>query len=145
MRSFTKSIHIDAPTETVWNVITDVEHWPDWTRSITTLKRLDAGPLAVGSRARIKQPKLLPALWTVTRMDPGRSFTWMSRMPGLRAIGYHAVRPSDNGSDVTLVVLFEGIFGGIAGLLLRKLNEEYLEMEAAGLKGRCEAMCKSRT
>jgi len=145
MRSFTKSIHIDAPSETVWNVMTDVEHWPEWTRSITTLKRLDTGPFAVGSRARIKQPKLLPGLWTVTRIDPVRSFTWMSRSPGLRVIGYHAVKAGANGSDVTLVVLFEGIFGGIASRLLRKLNEEYLEMEATGLKGHCEAMCKSRT
>jgi hypothetical protein len=63
----------------------------------------------------------------------------MSGMPGFRAIGYHAVKPGDNGSDVTLVVLFEGIFAGIAGRLLRKLNEEYLEMEATGLKSRCEA------
>ena len=60
-------------------------------------------------------------------------------MPGFRAIGYHAVKPGVDGSDVTLVVLFEGIFGGIAGRFLRKLNEEYLEMEAAGLKQRCES------
>jgi uncharacterized membrane protein len=140
MRTFTKSIHIDAPPETVWKVMTDVERWPDWTRSITTLKRLDKGPFAVGSRARVKQPKLLPAVWTVTRLDAGRSFTWMSGMPGFRAIGYHAVKPGFNGSEITLVVLFEGIFGGIAGRFLGKLNEEYLEMEATGLKACCEAL-----
>jgi hypothetical protein len=26
---------------------------------------LDAGPFAIGSRVRIRQPKLLPAVWTV--------------------------------------------------------------------------------
>ena len=139
MRSFTKTIQIDAAPDLVWKVMTDVERWPDWTASITTLKRLDNGPFDVGSCARIKQPKLLPAVWTVTRLDAGRSFTWRSGTPGLHVIGYHAVKPAGNGSEVTLVVLFEGIFAGIAGLLFRKLNETYLEMETSGLKRRCEA------
>ena len=119
--------------------MTDVERWPDWTASITTLKRLDNGPFDVGSRARIRQPKLLPAVWTVTRLDAGRSFTWRSGTPGLHVIGYHAVKPAGKGSEVTLVVLFEGIFAGIAGRLFRKLNETYLDMETSGLKRRCEA------
>ncbi len=79
------------------------------------------------------------AVWTVTRLDAGRSFTWRSGTPGLHVIGYHAVKPAGKGSEVTLVVLFEGIFAGIAGRLFRKLNETYLDMETSGLKRRCEA------
>ncbi len=139
MRSFTKTIQIDATPDLVWKIMTDVERWPDWTTSITSLKRLDKGRFDVGSRARIKQPKLLPAVWTVTRLNAGRSFSWRSGTPGLHVIGYHAVKPAAKGSEVTLVVLFDGLFAPIAGLLFRKLNETYLELETTGLKRRCEA------
>jgi uncharacterized membrane protein len=136
--SFSKTTHIAAPPDIVWNVMVDVERWPEWTPSIKTVRKLDAGPLKVGSRARIKQPKLLPAVWTVTRFNAGHSFTWVSGVPGLHTVGYHAIKPAGDGCEVTLVVLFEGMFAGIAARVFRKLNEEYLQMEANGLKRHCE-------
>ena len=50
------SIDIAAPVERVWELTMDVESWPQLTPTITSVKRLDHGPLAVGSAARIKQP-----------------------------------------------------------------------------------------
>ena len=31
------SVEIAAPPQLVWDVFTDVEHWPDWTSSVTSL------------------------------------------------------------------------------------------------------------
>ena len=139
MADFIKTIEIAVPPPRVWQVMVDVERWHEWTRSITSIKRLDGGAFQVGSRAQVRQPKLLPAVWTVTAFQPGRSFTWMSRMPGLRVIGGHSVEAGKHGSIVTLSVQFEGLFRSIAARLFRKLNVEYLDMEASGLKLRCEA------
>jgi len=116
-----------------------VESWPDWTASVTSIKKLDPGPLSIGSRARVSQPKLMPAVWTVTEIDAGRSFSWVSRTPGVRVTGIHRVEPSTIGCRVTLSVKFEGLLAGIAARIFRKLNEEYLQLEATGLKRRCES------
>ena len=138
MQTFSKSVQVAAPPDRVWQVMIDVERWSEWTRSVTSIKRLEAGPFTIGSRARVLQPKLFPAVWTVTEINLGRSFTWVSHMPGLAIIGYHAVEAVEQGSRVTLSIRFEGLFSGIAARVFRKLNEEYLSMEAQGLKNRCE-------
>lgn len=138
MRKFEITVDIDAPPDVVWNVMIDVEHWHEWTPSITRIERLQAGPLAVGSRALVRQPKLRPAVWTVTQLVPGSNFIWESRTPGVRVTGDHIVKPHDGGSQVTLSVRLEGVFGGLVGALLKGLNNHYLRLEAAGLKQRAE-------
>jgi hypothetical protein len=59
-------------------------------------------------------------------------------MPGLRTIGRHAVEPIQHGSRVILSIEFQGFLKRVAVNMFRTLNEEYLNMEAAGLKRRCE-------
>src|SRR5580765_507243 len=63
---FSISVDIRAAPPRVWALISDIEGWPGWTPTVKSVERLDAGPLAVGSRARIRQPKLLPAVWQIT-------------------------------------------------------------------------------
>jgi hypothetical protein len=118
--------------------MSDVERWHEWTPSIRSVKRLDRGPFQVGSRAIVRQPKLPPALWTVTDVQPERSFTWANRGPGILVTGRHAIVPSSAGSRVTLSVTFEGLFGTLLGRLTRRLTEQYLDLEANGLKRRSE-------
>ena len=107
-RLFEISVQIDSPPQRVWEVMTKVELWPEWTESVTEVKRLDSGPLRVGSRVRIKQPKFLPAVWEVTKLDPPRSFTWVMRKPGLVATAKHQVQRSGKGSHAELSVTYEG-------------------------------------
>src|SRR5262245_12789330 len=138
MRNFHKTVDIAARPERVWKVMVDVERWPEWTKSMETIRRLEGGPFAIESSAWISQPKLRPAVWTITQLDAGRSFTWSTKGPGFRVFGSHGVEPTETGSRVTLSIRFEGLLGGIVGRLLRKLNVEYMDMEAAGLKRRSE-------
>jgi Polyketide cyclase / dehydrase and lipid transport len=140
---FQISIDIDAPPETVWSVVTDIERWHEWTASIRSIRRLDRGPLAVGSRALIRQPKLLPAMWRVTAIEQGRSFTWKSGLPLMWVHAHHSVAPVDAGSRATLHLQFEGVFGHMMGRALRRINETYLGMEARGLKRRSEERATS--
>jgi len=138
MRDFTITIDIDAPPARVWAVMADVERWHEWTASITKVVLLDRGPLRIGQRARIKQPGFPRALWTVTELEEGRRFTWVSPTPGMVAIGRHEVIPRNGGSRATLAVRFDGPLGGIVGRLMRNVNNRFLSLEANGLKARSE-------
>src|SRR5215213_5897034 len=72
-------LEIDTPASVVWDLTVDVERWPETTPTMTSVERLDDGPLGVGSQARIKQPAQRPTVWTVTRFEPGRHFAWATK------------------------------------------------------------------
>lgn len=135
---FESSVEIDQPAEAVFAVFSDVVGWPSWTASVTSVDRLDDGPLQVGSQARIRQPKLPPATWTVTNLVPGRSFTWEARAPGVRTVGRHVVEPRGAGSTARSILEQHGPLGLILGTIYAGLTRRYLAMESAGLKARCE-------
>src|SRR4051794_7645978 len=130
MRKFGIATKIAALVERAWQVMSDVVRWHEWTPSITSIRRVGGGSLAVGSRALIRQPKFPPPLWRVTAIEPGRSFTWISTAPGLRVIGPHSVEPAPAGSRATLSLELQGMFGGVFGRLTKDITERYLAFEA---------------
>ena len=134
-----ESISIAAPPDRVWAVLMDVEGWPQWTQSMTRLERLQPGDLAVGSRVRITQPKLPHVVWTVTALEPGRYFAWRGSSPGVRTDAGHRIETEGNGSRVTLTIEQSGLLSPLVGLMYGRLTKRYVDMEARGLKARCEA------
>ncbi len=138
MTYFNIAVEIQASPDRVWAVMRDIERWPEWTPTVTSVHRVDRGPLAVGSRARIRQPKLPPAEWRVTELDDGRSFTWVTRGPGVRVTARHWVEANEGGSRATLSLRFSGLFGPLVARLTRGLNERHVALEARGLRERSE-------
>ena len=135
---FIRSVEIAAPPARVFAVMSDIERWHEWTASVTSIRQLDPGPLAVGTRALIRQPKFPPALWKVTDVEPGRGFTWVSRAPALRVFAHHFVEPQGTGTRATLSLRYEGFLGKAMARMTRDITERYLDLEAAGLKSRSE-------
>ena len=137
-RQFSISIDIDAPADRVYEVMSDTDRWPEWTPSVTSIKRLDSGPFVVGSRAVIRQPKFPPALWTVTAIDDRKSFTWTNRAPGIKVIAQHSIDATGDRSKATLSLRYEGLLGGLLARMTRRITHRYLALEATGLKARSE-------
>jgi uncharacterized membrane protein len=132
-----ETVDIDAPADVVWSVIADVQRWPGWTDSIDELRVTSSGPMAVGSTAVVKQPRMPRATWTVTEWDPGRSFTWEASGPGLRTAAVHAVEPTGAATcRVTLSVHETGPLDGLMRLLYARRFRAYVALEAAGLARR---------
>ncbi|MCX4385878.1 SRPBCC family protein [Micromonospora peucetia] len=138
---FEAGTEVAAEAGQVWAVLVDVERWSEWTPSVRRAARRERGPLAVGATARLEQPKLRPAVWRVTELTEGRSFSWESRSPGVRSLGEHRVLSLPDGrSRVELAVTQSGPLAGPVGWLYGDLLRRYLRMEADGLRRRCEQL-----
>ena len=131
------SIVIDAPIEVVWSVFTDVERWPTWASSFTSVELID-GPMRLGGKARIRQPGLPTVVWQVTQWDPGRSWTWTATSPGARTDASHVLTRAGSGTVAEQSIVASGPIGRLAAFVWRSLTRRYLAIEAAGLKQRCE-------
>jgi len=133
------TVDIAAPPQRVWAVLSDVESWPEWTPTVTSVRLLDQGPLRLGSRAVIHQPRLPENEYVVTELEPGRSFTWVASGPGVRTTGRHAIDPLPGGeARVRLSVAQAGWLGTLMGPFFRGLTDRYLATEADGLRARSE-------
>jgi uncharacterized membrane protein len=138
------SVQIEAPAQLVWDVFSDVEHWPDWTASVTSLTGLDGPALAVGRRFAIKQPSMAKLVWTVTEIDPGSSWTWVQRAPGSLVTARHDVIAQPGGRTLVRQQLDQGgTLGALVGRLMVKKTKRFLELEAQGLKARSEQLSRA--
>jgi uncharacterized membrane protein len=135
---FEISVDIDASPERVWNLLKDVEHWPDMTDSIDRVELLDT-PFVLASRARVHQPKLRAAIWTVTAFEENETFTWQSRSPGVTTTAAHDIIPGSDGRVTVRLTLDQtGPLSPVIALLAGRLTRRYVTMEANGLKAKAE-------
>ena len=135
------SVEIDAPPQLVWKVFSDVERWPEWTASVTSLVGRDGSNLAVGKRFSIKQPGMSKLNWKVTEIDPGLSWTWVQRSPGVNVSARHHVIAQPGGRTLVRQQLEQrGVLGALVGRMMIKKTKRFLELEAQGLKARSEQL-----
>jgi uncharacterized membrane protein len=132
-------IAIAAPASVVWDLTADVERWPEITPTMTTVQRLDEGPLAVGSQARIKQPRQGERTWTVTRLEPGRSFAWATNALGMRMEGGHTITGDERACLNLLTLDVTGLLAPVLGRLLAGQLRKAIATENEGFKATAEA------
>ncbi|HEY9305858.1 MAG TPA: SRPBCC family protein, partial [Mycobacterium sp.] len=118
--------------------------WPEWTASVTSLVGRDGADLAVGKRFAIKQPGMQKLVWKVTEIDPGASWTWVQRSPGVRVTARHYVSAQPGGRTLVRQQLDQaGFLGALVGRLMVKKTKRFLELEARGLKARSEELSRA--
>jgi uncharacterized membrane protein len=130
---------VGAPPEDVWRLFVDVERWPQMTKSLREVRRLDSGPFRVGSQAVIKQPGLLRARWEVTELEPGLSFTWQTTSGGVTGVGGHVVTADGPGSVITLTLRLQGPLAGLIAPVVGRRARRYLAMEMEGFRRTAES------
>ena len=136
------SITINAPIDVVWSVFTDVERWPTWASSFTSVELIN-GPMRLGAKARIRQPRLPTVVWEVTKWEPGRSWTWTATGPGARTEASHNLTASGRGTVAEQSIVSSGPVGRLLAFAWRSLTRRYLAIEAEGLKQRSEQVAAS--
>jgi uncharacterized membrane protein len=137
---FEMAVVIEAPPERVWSTLADLERWPEWSDSITSVERLNGQLLTVGATVRIKQPHMAALVWEVREIETGQAFSWSNMTLGVTTLGTHRIRPlPGQRSEVGLGVRQTGALAPILGLFTSRRTRRYVQMEAAGLKRRCES------
>jgi uncharacterized membrane protein len=136
---FERSIDIDAPQQRVWDVLTDLEAWPQRIETVDTVEVLTAPPLGVGGRVRLKQP-LPEGVWELTVWDAPSYFEWMQKMTGTTTVAGHRVEAiGGDRSRLTLTLEMRGLLFTIIGRFYRDLTNRYMSLEAEGMKRAAES------
>jgi hypothetical protein len=136
---FEIAVDILAAPDRIWATLIAVEKWPEWTASVKSALRLDGAAFGLGSEIRMQQPKLATTVWRVTNFRPEEAFTWEAKSVGARTIAEHKViQKAANDCTVVLTIRQTGFLIPILSPFISKLTRRYMQMEAQGLKQRCE-------
>jgi len=136
---FEKSIDIDAPQQRVWDVLSDLEAWPQRIETVDTVELLTPAPIGTGSRVRLKQPKLPEGVWEITTWDAPAYFEWTQKMTGTTTVAGHRVESLGDGrSRLTLTLDMRGLLFAIVGRFYKDLTNRYMTLEAEGMKRAAE-------
>ncbi|MBS0264157.1 MAG: SRPBCC family protein [Planctomycetes bacterium] len=135
MPAFETALEIHAAPQVVWDVLSRVTHWPDWTPTVTAVEALTGPELRTGAQFLIRQPRLRPAVWTVSSVTPGTEFTWQMSVPGVHASASHVVTDTGRGmSQLKLQVVMTGMLAPLLWWLVGRLTRQYVVTEAESLK-----------
>ena len=132
-------IEIEAPPETVWATLTDLERYAEWNPFIVSAE----GDVAVGAKLtnRLEPPggRAMTFRPRVTEVESGRVFEWLGRLgvPGVFD-GRHRFELDETGSGTRLTHC-ESLRGVLVPLLRKSLDTHTL----AGFEAMNEAL-KSR-
>ena len=98
MHPYTATVRIAATPDRIWPMLADVQSWPRWLPTMTSVERLGDGKLTIGARYKIEQPRFRPTVWTVVSLGTPHSFAWEARGPGARALATHSLSLMPGGS-----------------------------------------------
>ena len=137
---FEKSIEIDAPQQRVWEVLSELEAWPQRIETVDIVELLTPAPINKGSRVRLKQPKLPEGTWDITVWDAPFYFEWIQKTGGITSVAGHRVEAL--GADrarLTLTLDMRGFLIPIITLFYKNLTNWYMNLEAEGMKRAAES------
>jgi uncharacterized protein YndB with AHSA1/START domain len=115
---YSETITINASSEKVWAVLTDINNWPNWQSNISNSKL--NGELKAGTTFKWKSgfAKIYSTLHTV---DPFTNFGWIGKTFGMHAIHNWTFNETNR---QTIVSVEESIEGFFAKLLKKSFNKD---------------------
>ena len=137
--TYETTIVISASSSRVWEILSNVEAWPSWTPTMTSVKGVDRSALEWGAKFDVRQPGLMKATYMVTDVHPGRSFTWYNAVMGITLLANHELlETSDGKTTVKLSFEMSGLFAFMVWPLVKKKIRQFVNQEAESLKAVCE-------
>lgn len=138
MPVYETSVRIAAPVERVYAETVDISAWQWWMPTVSLVTRNDSGPIRAGSIARVRQPKLAPATWVVTVVEPDTRFCWYTDGFGYRMTADHVFEPVEDGTLARLTLTARGRTSPVVWRMSGRMIRRFVDLEAASLKEHCE-------
>ena len=137
---FEQSIDIDARQQRVWEVLSDLEAWPQRIETVDVVELLTPAPVGEGSCVRLKQPKLPEGTWEVTVWDAPSYFEFRQKSGGVTNVAGHRVAALAQGrSRLTLTLDMRGLLVPVVALFYKGLTNRYMTVEAQAMKRAAES------
>lgn len=138
MYLFGCEVTFEADPATVWRIWTDVARWPEWDAS-KEIAQMD-GEFQAGTSGWVKKHNALGGTFTITEVEPGRSWISESPLPLGRVIFDHIVEPVPGGQvRVVKGVQVEGGSAGLFRLLAAPRMRRDIEATLTALQQRAQA------
>lgn len=135
-----ESIHVEAPPQDVWAVVSDLRTHPEWRPALVELRQVSDGPLAVGSRVREVlrwRGRTIELADVVTALEPPHR---LGIRGGWKAADFELdllLEPSGGGTQVTMdwplhpkSLLMKLVAPFLAGAMRRSTREELEHLKA---------------
>jgi carbon monoxide dehydrogenase subunit G len=137
---FEQSIDIDAQPQRVWDVLSDLEAWPERIETVDAVELLTPPPVTAGTRVRLKQPKLGEGTWEVTAWDAPSYFEYRQQSGGVSSVAGHRVEALEEGrSRLSLELEMRGLLVPVVAVFFKGLTNRYMTLEAEGMKRAAES------
>ena len=133
-----QSLTIHSHVSKIFEAWSNLEDWTLWTPTVEKIIRLNNIHFDVGTKIKIYQPKLAPAVWKIVKVHPGQSFIWETKSPGLNLAALHLVEPAGSVSKVTVELKYSGFLSRLAYQSTKSMVEIYIDAELKSLKHFCE-------
>ena len=118
----------------MWKVLADVQKWPEWTPTMTSVRALGSAGLVQGNTFEVKQPGLAKTVFTVEACEEGTAFAWSTRSAGVSTIADHVLSDtSDGGTRIELSIRMSGPGVGLLWVLLGRKVRSFVDTEAESL------------
>jgi len=134
-----KKIIINAPIETVWKTLTNIDNWEHWQKEISNTEL--NGELKVGSTFQWKTggAKINSKLHTV---KPLEQFGWTGNSFGMTAIHNWAISETNGQTNVLVEESMEGFLAKLLTKTFNKNLEKGMQKWLELLKEECEKQTK---
>jgi uncharacterized protein YndB with AHSA1/START domain len=102
-----EQLHIAADVQTVWDVLSDIEHWPRWNKAVRSVSV--HGPVASSTAFDWKAgPGTIKS--RIAEVDAPHRIVWTGVTFGIRAVDAFSFEASDGGTLVRQGESWEGTF-----------------------------------
>jgi hypothetical protein len=131
---------IAADPETVWEVLTGFEAWPDWNPDVRSI-RVEGG-LAEGTVFRWKAGRATITS-TIRRVERPRLIGWTGKAVGIEAVHVWRLEPLEGGTLARTEESWGGVLVRILSGSMRKNLQATLDSGLAHLKAEAERRAAS--